>query len=135
MLSRRAMCRSRRLSPRRAARPRAGKVALLGVAPRALSAILIALVLLCGQSASLLHFLLVPHAACEHGELIELPTAPRAAPADERQTEVAVKGAAPGDGEHEHCNERARLHRLEGIGASVGEASLLSIEPRAPLRE
>jgi hypothetical protein len=83
----------------------------------------------------LLHLWMVPHATCEHGELIELHAAPRAAPPEDAAKQASVKAALPGDGEHEHCEKNARLHRLQGVGPAVGEASLLCIEPRTTLGE
>jgi hypothetical protein len=77
-----------------------------------------------------LHLLLVPHATCEHGELVEgakpaaswVPAAPR--------SDQAEIGRAHGDGSgHEHCDALAVRHRVPEIGVSVATASLLEIVP------
>ncbi len=70
-----------------------------------LSALLVALGLLIAQGPVLLHLLLVPHATCEHGELVErvavhrddgAPTPPRASEArgDRPQIERARDGTS-----------------------------------------
>lgn len=125
--------------PRRAcrvARARAGRAQRRGDTRNALSILFTALGLLLGQTTALLHLLMVPHATCEHGELVEVHAArPEAAPAEDSVEQTRIAAATPGDIEHEHCSETARPHRIEEIGPAVGEASLLCIEPVATLGE
>lgn len=102
---------------------------------RALRVALLALGILFGQGTALIHLLVVPHATCEHGELVELHAAPRAAPPEDRASSPHVVAAAPGDTEHEHCDERACLLRIEAIGPAVGEAELLYVKPASTLGE
>jgi hypothetical protein len=117
------------MSPRarahRAPRSRAARAPRRG----ALRVLLIALGLLLGQTTALLHILMVPHAPCEHGELIEVHTARRAAAPADSAKQSSVAAASPGDAEHEHCSETARPHRIDDVRPALGEASLLCIEP------
>jgi hypothetical protein len=123
--------RSPRPAPSRAARA-TGR----GGAHRALHVALLALGILFGQGTALIHLLVVPHATCEHGELVEIHASPRAAPlADDSAKQPRVTAAAPGATEHEHCNERACLLRVPQIGPALGEAQLLSVEPATTLGE
>ena len=98
--------------------------------------LLIALGLLFAQVPSLLHLLLVPHATCEHGDLVEQPQWGAGAPAspgvvqDEHRSDRPQVTAAHGSG-HDHCDALAVRHRLPEVGVSVAAASLLSIEPVA----
>ncbi len=126
----------RRGAPRRAATLRAAKPAL--------HLFLIALGLLFAQVPSLLHLLLVPHATCEHGDLVERlveRVAPVTAPVAqvtqaERRSEGPQIAASHGDGAgHEHCTALAVRHCIPEVGVSVAAASLLSIEPAAACGE
>jgi hypothetical protein len=84
-----------------------------------------------------LHLLLVPHATCEHGDLVEAvapsshTTAAVEARADEQQVERAD---AQRDG-HEHCDALAVRHRLPEVGPHVACASLVWIAPSEPFGE
>jgi hypothetical protein len=101
-------------------------------AARPWQALLIALALLLAQGSALLHLALIPHATCEHGELVE-----GARPAE--QARIGTPEGRPdrpqidqahhdGDG-HDHCDALALRHRLPDVLAPVAEASLLSIAP------
>jgi hypothetical protein len=93
---------------------------------------LVALGLLLVQGPTLLHLLLVPHATCEHGELIEaaaarpsLPEAHSEAQSGEQQFERA-HGDRDG---HEHCEALAVRHTLPAFPAPIASASLVWIAP------
>jgi hypothetical protein len=121
---------------RRARAHRAARAQRRGDTRGALRILFTALGLLLGQTTALLHLLMVPHATCEHGELVEVHTArPVTAPAEDSAKQTRIAAATPGDTEHEHCSETARPHQIEEIGPAVGEASLLCIEPAATLGE
>jgi hypothetical protein len=109
---------------------------------RSLSLLLVALGLLLVQGPTLLHLLLVPHATCEHGELIERaaarPTPPEVrlpkrsaelrwpeAPSGEQQVERA-HGDRDG---HEHCEALAVRHTLPALPMAIASASLVWIAP------
>jgi hypothetical protein len=87
-----------------------------------------------------LHLLLVPHATCEHGELIELrqhvsqPGERPSAFSDQAARAGHVANAqievAHGDGAgHDHCDALAVRHQIPEVGASVAAASLVWITP------
>jgi hypothetical protein len=96
-----------------------------------LHVLLIALGLLFAQVPSVLHLLLVQHATCEHGELVEVVghpgERPRALPDDHRSEgpQIAVSHA-DGSG-HDHCDALAVRHQLPEVGISVAGPLLLSI--------
>lgn len=80
----------------------------------------------------LLHFLFVPHATCEHGELVErtgqgADAQPRAA--ERRQDQQQIERSHQ-DGEgHDHCDALAMRHRVPEVGANVAAASILWVAP------
>ena len=88
----------------------------------------------------LLHLLLVQHATCEHGELVEL-VRPREGPAAPARAVTRDNGPAPdrldaaeaGGSDHAHCDVLALRHRPGDLAPAVGAPSLLSIEPGASL--
>ncbi len=101
---------------------------------QSLRVLLIALGLLLAQGMALFHLLIVPHATCEHGDLVEvaaspsdgspLPSTERHEPSD--QPQVASHGGSSG---HDHCDALAVRHRVPGVGSSIGAASLAWIAP------
>jgi len=115
-------------------RPRARRVVPLRVTPT-LRVLLIALSLLLGQGATALHLLMVPHTTCEHGELIEIETAAHVSASSDKTSETRIEAGTPGNGEHQHCDVNAQVHRIPEVSPWVGEASLLCIEPREMLSE
>jgi hypothetical protein len=95
---------------------------------------LIALGLLLGQGTTTLHLLLVPHATCEHGELMEVHASAR--PASGPASASRAAGAEPqierGDadrGSHDHCDALAVRHRVPEVAAPLAGASLAWILP------
>jgi hypothetical protein len=81
----------------------------------------------------LLHLLLVPHATCEHGELIEAvsvaPSTSGAPRAEHRSDRPQIEqGRAPRDG-HEHCDALAVRSRLPEVGVPIAPATLLTVLP------
>jgi len=130
------MQRNRRLERR----PRRARPSALRARPKALASLLVVFGLLFGQLLQLAHLLLVPHQACEHGELTHVAApsvtpfvttnlppasahAARRSGEDPRLVEASGKAA----GEHEHCEPRALCRRDEGVAPFVGEASLLDV--------
>jgi hypothetical protein len=115
---------------RRAARPRPR-----GTWPRAARrwhAILIALGLVLAQGSALLHLALIPHATCEHGELVEGPRPAKQAgigAAEGRPERPQIEQGHQDGGGHAHCDALALRHRLPDVLAPVAEASLLCIAP------
>lgn len=103
-----------------------------GTPPRAWHVFLIALGLLIAQGPVLLHLLLVPHATCEHGELVEgvrrSSTAQAIAP-EARSDRPQIAPAHRDGSRHDHCDALAVRHRLPDVGAPVAEASLVWIAP------
>jgi hypothetical protein len=90
----------------------------------------------------LMHLLLVRHATCEHGELVEAeaaPAAPRSAVApDAPDARTAHPRADAADGRragHEHCDLCAMRGLPPDVAPFVGAASLLCVEPDASLGE
>jgi hypothetical protein len=97
--------------------------------PRAWHAFLIALGLLLAQGPMVFHLLLVPHATCEHGELIEgrfeaSETVARSAPESASGSSIDSGHGARAD--HDHCDALAVRHRVPEMGASIAAASLLA---------
>ena len=102
--------------------------------------LVVALGLLLLQGPALLHLLLVPHATCEHGELVEgvRPAARRVTaapppswgtPPDPRSDQAQFE-RSHGDGAgHEHCDALAVRHQIPAVGASIAAASLVWITP------
>lgn len=86
------------------------------------------------QGPRLLHLLLVTHAACEHGELIELaPGTERVAPADDRPgtgPDRAEKAHGDAAG-HDHCDAPALRHLPVEVGPALGAPTLLTSAPCA----
>ena len=115
-------------------RLRAHRIAPSRATP-ALRVLVIALSLLFGQGAAALHLWMVPHARCEHGELIEIGAAARAPASSSKADEPRIEVGARADGEHQHCDVNAQVHRLPEVSPWVGEASLLCIEPAGMLGE
>jgi len=124
-----------RVAPSRAAALRRAVPGRI-VAKQSLHILLIALGLLFAQVPSVLHLLLVPHATCEHGELVELAGpvehAPGVAAQPDRRSQGPQIASSHRDGSgHDHCDALALRHRVPEVGVSVAAASLLSIEPSA----
>jgi hypothetical protein len=121
-------------------RPRRARPGAHGARPATLASLAIVFSLLFGQLVQLAHLLVVPHQACEHGELTHtaLPVAEpkRAEPARPR-TDVrdvrrggptrAVEPSEQAKGEHDHCEPRTLCRRDVEVGPFVGEASLLNL--------
>jgi len=96
--------------------------------------LLLALGLLLAQGPVLLHLLLVGHATCEHGELVEIAASRRhdASPRIEvngADSAISASDALPIPSEHEHCDALAVRHSVPEVGAAVMAASLQWIEP------
>jgi len=74
----------------------------------------------------LLHLLFVPHATCEHGELVEgaRPRAEASSPVKPGEAQIAASHEADG---HDHCDALALRHRIPEVGPSVAAASLVEI--------
>lgn len=118
-------------------RPRRAPPSAAHVRPRVLASLVVALGLLFGQLVQISHLLLVPHQACEHGELthVTLPVAEPelaepARPLDGMRRGEATRAVEPSEqakGEHDHCEPRALCRRDAELGPFVGEASLLDI--------
>lgn len=117
-------------------RPRRAPPSAARARPPALASLVIVFGLLFGQFLQLSHLLLVPHQACEHGELTHAALPAGAKPgADPRPREgirrgeetSALESSDQASGEHDHCEPRALCHRDEGIAPFIGEASLLDI--------
>jgi hypothetical protein len=86
----------------------------------------VALLLL--QGPSLLHLLLVQHATCEHGDLIEIAaaaveaTSTRASsPPDQTHVERSHADSAG----HDHCDALAVRHRVPDVGVWIAPSTLL----------
>jgi hypothetical protein len=95
-----------------------------------LHVLLIAIGLLLLQGPVLLHLLLVPHATCEHGELVEV--APQRRVAEARETPSSQPELKAGrSGGHEHCDALAVRHRVSEVAPAIAGPSLLWIEPIA----
>lgn len=97
---------------------------------------LIAFGLLFMQGPRLFHLLLVAHATCEHGELVEVASVAGESPEPtaDQDSDRDRAGAAHGDDAgHDHCDALALRHLPSAIGPAIGAVSLLTIEPFAPL--
>jgi hypothetical protein len=115
---------------RRALRP--GRRGACPRAARSWQALLLALGLLLAQGSALLHLALVPHATCEHGELVEgVRPAKRARidAVDGCPERPQIERAHHDGGGHDHCDALALRHRLPDVLAPVAEATLLFIAP------
>ena len=134
---------ARRAASKRAVRPRRTSLRTSLQKVQSWGALLVALGLLIAQGPMLLHLLLVQHATCEHGELVEVSTtaAPRrpvvAAPSAASEQAVARAGgplrerldAADGNGSgHDHCDVLGVRHRPTELVPTVVAPSLLSLE-------
>ncbi|HTM45942.1 MAG TPA: hypothetical protein VL137_13370 [Polyangiaceae bacterium] len=99
------------------------------------TAALAAALLVCGQLALLLHFLLIPHHICpEHG-VLEHGVAPHSSQAGAIRSAaasvVAIASAALDSGDdHDGCAIPARLER-QPIGAGGGQCAAVSSTARA----
>lgn len=127
------------MSPRVHPRVSAPRVRGTRVAARrghGLWVLLVAIGLLFMQGPRLFHLLLVAHATCEHGELVELAAAqtplaldaPLDAPDDDSDQDRADASHDEGAG-HDHCDALALRHLPSAIGPALGAVSLLTIEP------
>jgi hypothetical protein len=89
--------------------------------------------LLLVQGPTLLHLLLVPHATCEHGELIEASVAHQPSPPEARREPRSGEQQferAHGDRDgHEHCEALAVRHMVPALPAPIASASLVWITP------
>jgi hypothetical protein len=113
--------------PCRVARPRPAGVRRLAAAKRPLRVLLIALGLLFAQGPMLLHLLLVQHATCEHGELVDVS---RQRGEHEPLAREQRADSKTGSG-HKHCDALAVRHQIPEVGSAVAGASLVWIEPVA----
>lgn len=93
--------------------------------------LLVAIGLLFMQGPRLFHLLLVAHATCEHGELVELVASENpAVDAPEGDSDQDRADASHGeDAGHDHCDALALRHLPSAVGPAVGALSLLTIEP------
>ena len=100
--------------------------------------VLVALGLLLLQGPRLLHLLLVSHATCEHGELIEIHgdrdgaarrSEPRATAERGDAKRVAVQAGHGGAAGHDHCDMLALRHLPPGVGQALVAPSLLAFLP------
>jgi hypothetical protein len=95
-------------------------------------AALVAVALLLLQGPSLLHLLLVQHATCEHGDLIEVTSsaaeaAPAAAPtrASAPSDQARIERSHGDNAGHDHCDALAVRHRVPDVGVSIAPSTLL----------
>jgi hypothetical protein len=121
--------------PCRVARPRPAGVRRLAAAKRPLRVLLIALGLLFAQGPMLLHLLLVQHATCEHGELVDVSRQrgehePLAREQRAAAGQAELSDSKTGSG-HKHCDALAVRHQIPEVGSAVAGASLVWIEPVA----
>ncbi len=137
---------ARRAASKRAVRPRRSPFRSRLQRVQSWGALLVALGLLIAQGPMLLHLLLVQHATCEHGELVEVSTtgastrhvvsassapsspseqagAHAAGPLRERLDAADGKGAG-----HDHCDVLGVRHRPTELVQTVVAPSLLSLE-------
>jgi hypothetical protein len=94
------------------------------IAPLAgLATIALAIGLILARLALASHWLLVPHAVCEHGDVTH------AAPhSDDRADRSPAQSP-----DHDHCDADALAHRIDDFHAPIPAATLLSIlDPEAP---
>jgi hypothetical protein len=75
----------------------------------------------------LFHHLLVPHATCEHGELMEGGGARVSVEGRSRPDRAQIERAHADASGHDHCDALAVRHRVPDVGASVAAASLVWI--------
>lgn len=115
---------------RRTARPRPAGARRRGAGPWRVILVLLGLLLV--QGPTLLHLLLVPHATCEHGELIEAGAARAEARAPDSSAESPQIEQGDKDGGHDHCDVLAVHHRPVEAVTWVGEASLTAVTPVEP---
>ncbi len=107
---------------------------------RSLAILFVTIGLVVLQASRLFHLLLVSHATCEHGELIELVDRPAqgerhaAADGEDARREHVDLGSAEEQG-HDHCDALAVRHGLAGVAPAVGAPCLLTIAPAAALGE
>jgi hypothetical protein len=109
-----------------------------GGARRGLAFLLVAIALLLAQGSRLGHMLLIQHSVCEHGDLVEGEHHAEAAsssldPSD-KTLDPSDKTAADAtgsdyDGDHDHCDAPAILHRVDLTTATIACASLSYVEP------
>ena len=117
-------------------RPRRARPSAARARPTALASLVTVFGLLFAQLLQLSHLLLIPHQACEHGELTHAALPSGAKPGTDPRTREglrrgeetsAVESSDQARGEHDHCEPRALCRRDEGIAPFIGEASLLDI--------
>ncbi|MFT3766794.1 MAG: hypothetical protein QM820_14955 [Minicystis sp.] len=104
--------------------------------------LLVALGLLVLQGPRQLHMLLVSHATCEHGDLIEVGPGHEGAAGNHDQAALdrgadhdSVEAADDSGSGHDHCDALALRHLPAHAEPYVGALSLLVIEPLAALAE
>jgi hypothetical protein len=102
-----------------------------GGARRGLAFLLVALTLVLAQGSRLGHTLLIQHSVCEHGDLVEGAHHAEAANASPDQSDktAARETGSDHDGDHDHCDAAAILHRVDLTTPTVACASLLYVEP------
>ena len=99
-----------------------------------------ALGLVIARASLVLHLWLVPHAPCEHGELVEVDRHAHATEASKESDgdgdEVRVdKGSAAESEGHDHCDALAVRHLPGEAPAIVAEASELTLPATEGLSE
>jgi hypothetical protein len=102
-----------------------------GDARRGLAFLLVALTLVLAQGSRLGHMLLIQHSVCEHGDLVEGAHHAEAADAspDRTDTQGAGETGSDYDGNHDHCDAAAILHRVDLTTPTIACAPLLYVEP------
>ncbi len=94
-------------------------------------ALFVALGLVVAQGISAFHLLLVPHATCEHGELVEAGPSASRPPRSERSDHDQIAPGAAERGDHDHCDALAVRHRVPDAAMPIGAATLLVVLPLA----
>jgi hypothetical protein len=90
------------------------------------------------QGPRLFHLLLISHATCEHGELVEVTPEQRHSTIDAPDRDSQRERAEPAHSEsagHDHCDALALRHLPSDVGPALGSPSLVVIEPLASLAE
>lgn len=103
---------------------------------RPVAFLLIVLGVLLMQGSTLLHLLIVPHVACEHGELVEVhstPSRPVAVPRDAHDVRLDPADASGFD--HHHCDVLAVRCGPVAAPPFIAPPCLLFIEIAASLSE
>ncbi|APR82994.1 Hypothetical protein A7982_08343 [Minicystis rosea] len=108
----------------------------------ALRVFLVALSLLVLQGPRQLHMLLVSHATCEHGDLVEVDHADsvrerahRDATAEKGAAHDEIEAADDSRSDHDHCDARALRHLPTSVDPFIVGASLLDVTPLVVLDE